>query len=581
MSASIHLHRSAGADSWEILRGLQNISDLNVAVGCTTITKTYQRQNILPIMEKYTLQINKRLEALNLKIIHLDHSYPLIPKNFPACSNVIKRLNSRNFQTTDDVTKWLARSNKPPEKQLRLICPSRWSEPISDGDRKKNLEVHKFVAQLQDIVWNNKTVSYVPLPEVPAYEFMKKNNCIWLWTDGSVKNGRACSSVYSGRDISTINRSRVVTGKLDSMNAELDGILMALEILPSNYNARIFTDSEASISIINNWNTYTDTEKSKSAHRLVIERIICRLDKLCTYRITILFEHVNSHLFDGKNSQKKEKRRQKMREKYGSDCTFILLCNQKVDEQAEEFMNTMMPLPKPQFHSDLPGTIICDADGNPWIRNTRKELRKLFHERKIELWKKRTTRRSADFKNPEIDKHNWKSMSTPDIKHKQYNNLRHRITTRQIYSNDIASNNINSTVDSYCVHCHNSENVTVIETIQHIFRDCPAAKSLWNRAWSKIKRRTAKLLDNQNDTLPIPDEITNISLFLVPAEIVKLYKKRRKNKKSTAVTSIIFSTTNYYSLLTWRERCARNRKHWNLGAHRNNDNQGNLPVPSI
>lgn len=510
---------SLGADSWEILRGLQNISDLNVVVGCTTITKTYQRQNILPIMEKYTLQINKRLEALNLKIIHLDHPYPLIPKNFPACSNVIKHLNSRNFQTTDDVTKWLARSNKPPEKQLRFICPSRWSEPISDGDQKMNIEVHKFVAQLQDIVWNNKTVPYVPLPEVPAYEFMKKNNCIWLWTDGSVKNGRACSSVYSGRDISTINRSRVVTGKLDSMNAELDGILMALEILPSNYNARIFTDSEASISIINNWSTYTDTEKNKSAHWLVIERIICRLDKLCTYRITTLFEHVNSHLFDGKNSQKKGKRRQKMREKYGLDCTFILLCNQKVDEQAEEFMNTMM--------------------------------------------------------------HNWKSMSTPDIKHQQYNNLRHRITTRQIYSNDIASNNINSTVDSYCVHCHNSENVTVIETIQHIFRDCPAAKSLWNRAWSKIKRRTAKLLDNQNDAPPIPDEITNISLFLVPAEIVKLYKKHRKNKKSTAVTSIIFSTTNYYSLLTWRERCARNRKHWNLGAHRNNDNQGNLPVPSI
>jgi ribonuclease HI len=173
---------------------------------------------------------------------------------------------------------------------------------------------------------------------------------IWVWTDGSLKTIN--NNTYSGFGVfysknSNFNFHSVSTYKFENTNNELEAIRFALMQTPFQYNGfnftlRIFTDSKASVDLVNNFPTWNSKKQLQCENKEILRHIQDIISNIKENGGIVKFELVPSHVLDDNTHQlkvnlkeNKMKRVNSIIEKFDSKTYDILLGNERADMLAK------------------------------------------------------------------------------------------------------------------------------------------------------------------------------------------------------------------------------------------------------
>jgi ribonuclease HI len=173
---------------------------------------------------------------------------------------------------------------------------------------------------------------------------------IWVWTDGSLQN--IDDNTYSGFGVfynvnSNFNFHSVSTYKFENTNNELEAIRFALMQTPFqfsgiNFGLRIFTDSKASVDLINNFPTWNSKKQLQCENKEILRHIQDIIYNIKIKGGNVKFELVPSHVLDENTHQLKVNLKQNklnrvngIRLKYGFKTHDILIGNEMADVLAK------------------------------------------------------------------------------------------------------------------------------------------------------------------------------------------------------------------------------------------------------
>jgi exonuclease III len=374
------------------LRGLHKLENLQLAIFASTMVDRILNSDITKVDKEQvdTQAIQGWLRAANATLVDTSAKtfdlYSTLGSNEAGgISNRLLKCGIKELQqvvANDEVLSYKEMAEKYAEEHFKHRLKQEQWERVTEI-----IEETYQRTEAKRKVWPHLT--QWPTEELEedkqAGLLITRGREVWVWTDGSFKDGQAGSGVLISSDWWHGFRTE---GEQTILNAELQAIEWALANTPKNWKLRIVSDSKNAIRAVEKFPKLPHIRRIKLKASDTLSRIEAMLTERTNAGGGLCMSHVYSHINEkhetaesqGEDAVRKwkEKLRQ-CKKRFGKDFALAREGNEKVDKIAE------LGRSNPQrFPTDwLEGTKrwVVEVAGRPIIGNLLKELKKVTRAR--------------------------------------------------------------------------------------------------------------------------------------------------------------------------------------------------------
>ena len=459
---------------WYMFRGLKNLYTENTAAFINhTVERILNDDIATDALRAYTIRGSAKC-FLKHKI-HIAEGRTDLIETVISDKNIVKALLKGDIRYASQMLNNGIPMNISQFDKLDLDAPGSRQHMDNDPYEGWGREVVKKIRQ-----WHRATT------EEETHEQVYNESLINIYTDGSLKQGRATYSAVIGDNNTQIGTGSTV-GRQEINNAELQAIINGLHMAQNVKHIHVYSDSLNCVRFANNYHLLSRRQINKSQNAESKLRLQNIIQQRTLNGATTAFYHVRSHAND--NHSDASKRKQQNKDRFADRAPHIENMNDLADKAANLHAWNNVPYSLLQctrkYVTTIQDVVTLQHPGRSW--------RDLQYDKYIADWKRRQPIRTA-FLHEKVD-----AESMPK-KFEAYANLTCKILTGTMWTAKLKKR-LRLTDTDECKLCA-THGVSVIEDAAHTIGGCKSTQLLNDNVWKEIKLLGAKYKLHTENWMP-------------------------------------------------------------------------------